>query len=97
MYNIPLAINRLENLIDLAASAKSEFEKAAIYAAATTLTMLFQAAADAKELKVGMDLEMIRWGICAAIGYDTLYEGGAEGALEVASVSLGNLKAKVLP
>lgn len=96
MYNIPLAINRLENLIDLAASAKSEFEKAAIYAAATTLTMLFQAAADAQSLKVGMDLELIRWGICGSLGYDTQYESGADGGLKVASASLRNLKTRLL-
>lgn len=87
MNSIPLALECLDRLITMAIQARTDFEKAAVYAATsalvTDLDEDFQAASD-----LGDKLEEIRWKVCALVGYDVtngmradVLASGARGAL----------------
>ena len=65
-----LVISKLEDLIRAAASAESEFEKAAIFAATRTLINDLDSGTEESLPQLGENIERARWSICAILGYD---------------------------
>lgn len=70
MNSIPLALDLLERQIALAAMAKTDFEKAAVYAAVTMLVHELEAEIGDIDGYSGEKLEELRWYTCALVGYD---------------------------
>lgn len=70
-----LMANRLLELAEMARTAATDFERAAVFAAAESINSIFRAAEQEEPDLYGgyvlEKLEMARWHICAAVGYDT--------------------------
>lgn len=96
MNSIPLALDLLDRLLGLAVKANTDFEKAAVFAAATALFKdLDDELGDAGGY-AGEKLELVRWNICAIVGYDVdngqdvqMLKAAAIGALQALRASLG--------
>lgn len=65
-----LVITKLESLARSAMSAESEYEKAAIFGATRSLIADLDAGTEEELPHLGENIERVRWGICAILGYD---------------------------
>lgn len=96
MNSIELALDLLARHIELAVKARTDFEKAAVFAATTALVNELQ-----RELGDGggyasEKLEIVRWRICGLVGYDT-DNGQSDTALKADAIgSLGILRNRLL-
>ena len=70
MIDPMLAISKLEQLAWLAATAESDIDKAALYAATMALLNTMKGTEDASMRCIEGPLERARWSICAMLGYD---------------------------
>lgn len=70
MIDPTLAIAKFEQLAWLAATAESDVDKAALYAATMALRGALQEEAAMARADLGKSLESLRWSICAMLGYD---------------------------
>ena len=74
MNDIIMSVNRLEELVQLAKVAGNGFERAAVYAAATSLESEFQHECDESPQRMtSYDMEKVIevvWHIKAMVGYD---------------------------
>ena len=89
MNSIPLALDKLASLIDLAAKADTDFEKAAVFGAVTALVQDLDPELGDSGNDRGELLELVRWYSCALVGYDisngkdkTALHVGALGAIQ---------------
>lgn len=95
MNSIPLAMDLLGRHIELAAKAKTDFEKAAVFAATTALVKDLEDYLGDTGGYASEKLEMVRWHTCALVGYDVhngkddyTIKAAALGALEILRSSL---------
>lgn len=65
-----LLAEKLEQLASIARDAKTDFEKAAVFAAASAIAQKFEADEDNFSSYVLENVQKARWGISAAVGYD---------------------------
>lgn len=65
-----LTASKFAHLARLAGAAQSEFECAAVYAAAQALAEQFNAEAETFDAYALEKVESARWSICACVGYD---------------------------
>jgi hypothetical protein len=65
-----LVLSKLSELVDLAFSAGSDFEKAAVFSATTTLIGMLETEFDDTRAHAMENVERLRWSICAMVGYD---------------------------
>lgn len=63
-------IEKLEQLVFLARDADNDYEKAAVYAAATSIAQEFMQNEDDFDPYTLEKIESARWSLCAAVGYD---------------------------
>ncbi len=65
-----LGTRKLESLLAAAAAAKTEADRAAIYAAARWITADLDAVAAERDPSLSENIERARWSIGAMLGYD---------------------------
>jgi hypothetical protein len=70
MNSASLVIAKLSNLVDLAFCAESDFEKAAVFSATTTLIGMIETEFGETRAHAMENVERLRWSICAMVGYD---------------------------
>lgn len=71
MNSTPLALDLLARQIDLATQARTDFEKAAVFAATTVLFNDLENELGDRDGYASEKLELVRWNICSLVGYDT--------------------------
>ena len=98
MYDIGVAVEKFEELIELAEQAESRFEKAAVFAATVTLSERFVGEDEWRYGLIDVNpsyltaVEEARYNICAAVGYDLTQVPDARTYLERASATVGDMK-----
>ena len=70
MNDPTILIDKLEQLVSLAKDADTGYEKAAVYAAATSIAKEFMQDEDNFDSYTLEKIESARWSLCAAVGYD---------------------------
>jgi len=70
MDSASLALSKLSELIDLAFRAQTDFEKAAVFSATTTLIGMVETEFSETRAHAMENVERLRWSICAMVGYD---------------------------
>jgi hypothetical protein len=70
MYDPILMANKFEQLAYMARDANTEYEKAAVYAAATAIALEFEKISNDYGAYALETVAKARWSICAAVGYD---------------------------
>ena len=96
MNSIPLALDLLERHIALADKASSDFERAAVFAATSTLVQELEGELGDGGGYASEKLELVRWNICSIVGYDTRH-GQSDTTLKADAIgSLQILRAELL-
>lgn len=70
MNSIPHTLAKLEDLIGLAGRANTDFEKAAVFAAAVPLIAFIEAEAEHGFSDALENVERLRWHLAASVGYE---------------------------
>lgn len=88
MNSITLALDKLAGLIDLAAKANTDFEKAAVFGATSALVQDLESELGDGSGYASEKVEVLRWNICSLVGYDT---GHRKSAAALKADALGAL------
>ena len=73
MNSNALALDKLADLIDLAAKANTDFEKATVFGATAALVQDLESELGDGSGYASEKLEVLRWNISSLVGYDTGY------------------------
>lgn len=90
--DIQLAARKLEELVLLAGSAESAFEKAAAYSATMALVGQFEAIEEELDNYLMENVGRVKWGVAAALGYDIDNGLPASNHLSYARGAVGTIK-----